>query len=60
MHFETYVDEADEHRWRLKAKNGQKIAVSGEGYKNYGDMVETINKIKAGVPYAKIQKADDA
>ena len=54
MIFETYKDEAGEHRWRLKAKNGQKIAVSGEGYKNRSDMVEMINKIKAGAPHAKI------
>jgi uncharacterized protein YegP (UPF0339 family) len=58
MYFETFVDESGKDRWRLKAKNGEIVADSGQGYVNYGDMVETINKIKAGAPHAKIQKAD--
>ncbi len=35
--FEVYPDAKGEHRWRLKADNGQKIADSGEGYKNKAD-----------------------
>lgn len=30
--FEVYVDEADEHRWRLVHDNGNVLADSGEGY----------------------------
>lgn len=59
MHFETYIDEAKEHRWRLKAKNGEKIGVSGEGYKNRSDMITIISKIKVGVAHAKIIAADE-
>lgn len=58
MLFETYKDEADEHRWRLKAKNGAVVATSGEGYKNRTDMVEMINKIKHAVMYAKITEVE--
>jgi len=57
MIFETYIDKASEHRWRLRATNGQVIAVSGEGYKNKTDMVEMINKIQDKSQYAKIVEA---
>lgn len=30
--FETFEDNADEHRWRLTSPNGQIVADSGEGY----------------------------
>jgi uncharacterized protein YegP (UPF0339 family) len=32
MKFELYKDKKGEFRWRLKAKNGEIIAVSSEGY----------------------------
>lgn len=30
--FEIYKDNAGEFRWRFKAKNGETIAISSEGY----------------------------
>jgi len=30
--FEVYLDQANEYRWRLKARNGEIVAVSGEGF----------------------------
>lgn len=30
--FVMYIDDAGEYRWRLRAPNGEIIAVSGEGY----------------------------
>lgn len=32
MRFELYQDAAKEWRWRLTARNGNKLADSGEGY----------------------------
>lgn len=52
MRFEVYRDERKEWRWRLIAVNGKKVAVSGEGYHNYGDMMDTIMLIRAGVGMA--------
>ncbi len=46
MRVHTYVDKAGEHRWRLVAANGNIIADSGEGYKNYSDMIEAIEAIE--------------
>ena len=35
---EVYKDRAGDWRWRAVAKNGNVLADSGEGYRNYGDM----------------------
>jgi len=34
---EFYRDDAGEWRWRIKARNGQTVADSGEGYANKDD-----------------------
>ena len=36
----------DEWYWRLRASNGQIIAVGGEGYKNEGDCLHGIELVK--------------
>jgi uncharacterized protein YegP (UPF0339 family) len=46
LKFETYRDKKDEHRWRLKATNGQVIATSGQGYKDKRDCKNAIDRIK--------------
>ena len=46
--FEVYEDNAKEHRWRLKSKNGQIIASSSGSYKTKADCdaaVETVKKV---------------
>jgi len=46
MKYEIYQDKRGEWRWRLKAANGNILAVSSEGYKNKMDCencVETVN-----------------
>jgi uncharacterized protein YegP (UPF0339 family) len=43
---ETYKDSAGEHRWRVRALNGQ-IVVPPEGYKNLADMMRTIVSLQA-------------
>ena len=44
--FEIYQDRSNEHRWRLKAANGQIIASSGQGYTDKRDCKNAIDRIK--------------
>jgi uncharacterized protein YegP (UPF0339 family) len=55
--FETYEDAKQEHRWRLKATNGQIIATSGQGYKDKRDCQNAIDVIKKGAEKAKVEEA---
>ena len=59
LKFETYQDEKEEHRWRLKATNGQIIATSGQGYKDKRDCENAIDVIKKGAEEAKIEEASE-
>lgn len=52
--FEMYVDNAGEFRFRLKAKNGQIIAVS-EGYKAKASCVNGVESVRKNVVDAKIE-----
>ena len=51
--FEVYTDKAGEFRFRLKATNGQIIAVS-EGYKAKASCVNGIESVKKNAVDAKI------
>ncbi len=53
--FEIYTDKAGEFRFRLKAKNGQIIAVS-EGYKAMKSCLNGIESVKKNSADAKIVK----
>ena len=53
--FEVYVDKAGEYRFRLKATNGQIIAI-GEGYKTKASCLNGIESIKKNAPDAEIIK----
>ena len=53
--FEVYKDKAGEFRFRLKASNGQIIAV-GEGYKALAGCLNGIESIKKNAPDAEIVK----
>ena len=53
--FEVYTDKAGEFRFRLKAKNGQIIAVS-EGYKSKKSCLNGIESVKKNAVDAKIEK----
>ena len=46
LKFETYQDQKEGYRWRLKATNGQIIATSGQGYKDKRDCKNAIDRIK--------------
>lgn len=51
--FELYTDKAGEYRFRLKAKNGEIIAVS-EGYKAKDSALNGIDSVKKNAPDAEI------
>lgn len=53
--FEIYTDKAGEYRFRLKAVNGQTIAVS-EGYKALAGCMNGIESVKKNAPDADIIK----
>ncbi|MBQ3230756.1 MAG: YegP family protein [Clostridia bacterium] len=53
--FEMYVDKAGEYRFRLKAKNGEVIAVS-EGYKAKDSCENGIESVKKNAPEAEIEE----
>ena len=55
--FEVYADKAGEFRFRLKATNGQIIAVS-ESYKKLASCLNGIESVKKNVVDAKIVKED--
>ena len=53
--FEVYTDKAGEFRFRLKATNGQIIAVS-EGYKAKDSCLNGVESVKRNAPDAEIEK----
>ena len=53
--FEVYTDKAGEFRFRLKATNGQIIAVS-EGYKAKASCVNGIESVKKNAPDAPVEE----
>ena len=50
--FEIYEDDAGEWRWRLRHRNGNIVADSGEGYGSRSDAVEAVTNVKAHAPNA--------
>lgn len=57
--FETYEDAKQQHRWRLKASNGQVIGTSGQGYKDKRDCENAIASIKKGAQTARVEEASE-
>ena len=53
--FEMYADKAGEYRFRLKARNGEIIAVS-EGYKAKASALNGIESVGKNAPEAPIEK----
>ena len=51
--FEVYLDKAGEYRFRLKATNGQVIAVS-EGYKAIASCLNGVESVKKNAPDAAV------
>ncbi len=58
MHFEMYRDHNKQHRWRLRAANGEIIAVSSESYREKRDCDHGIELVKssADAPVEMVDK----
>ena len=50
--FELYEDNAGEWRWRLRHRNGNIIADSGEGYSSRNAAEDAVNGVKRNAPTA--------
>ncbi|MCK4636314.1 MAG: YegP family protein [Methanomicrobia archaeon] len=55
--FEIYRDNKGEFRFRLKAPNGEVIAV-GEGYTTKAACMNGIESVKKNAPIAEIEEVD--
>ncbi len=55
--FEVYTDKAGQFRFRLKARNGEVIAVS-EGYTSKPGCLNGIESVKKNAPEAEVVKAE--
>jgi uncharacterized protein YegP (UPF0339 family) len=56
LKFELYVDEADEWRWRLRHRNGNIMADSGEGYVRKADAKSAIETLREHTADAEIEE----
>lgn len=56
--FEMYTDKAGEFRFRLKARNGEIIAVS-EGYKAKASCLNGIESVRKNAPDAAVEVLED-
>jgi uncharacterized protein len=52
--FELYQDTQQQYRWRLKAGNGEIIAVSGEGYTTKANAEAGITSVKTNAETAPV------
>jgi len=52
--FEVYADKSGEFRFRLKATNGEVIAVSDEGYKTVANCLNGVESVKKNAEDAAI------
>lgn len=55
--FEMYTDKAGEFRFRLKARNGEIIAIS-EGYKAKASCLNGIDSVRRNAPDAAVEKVE--
>lgn len=56
--FEIYTDKAGEFRYRLKATNGQIIAV-GEGYKGKNSVLNGVESVRKNAAEGKVVKEEE-
>ncbi|WP_276259155.1 HVO_2922 family protein [Haloglomus litoreum] len=58
--FELYRDRADEWRWRLRHRNGNAIADSGEGYTRRHDAQRGLQSVRRNALGAELRLIEDA
>ncbi len=54
--FELYEDAADEFRWRLRHRNGNVVADSGQGYSSRSATEDAVNGVKRNAPGARVSE----
>jgi hypothetical protein len=59
LKYEFFEDAKKEHRWHLKAANGQVVATASEGYKAKGDAEKAVAHIKAAAAKAEVVDAKE-
>lgn len=52
--FELYEDRAGEYRFRLKAGNGEVIALASEGYSSKASALKGIESVRKNAPDAPV------
>ncbi|MFA1610610.1 HVO_2922 family protein [Halobellus rubicundus] len=58
--FEIYEDRGGEYRWRLRHRNGNILADSGQGYAERRNAREGVESVKRNAPNAELESADEA
>lgn len=58
MKYEFYEDAKKEHRWHLKAANGQVVASSSEGYKAKADAEHAVALLTADAAKAEVVETE--
>ncbi len=53
--FEVFQDRADEWRWRLRHRNGNILADSGEGYSRRKDAINGLESVQRNAPGAEVE-----
>lgn len=53
--FQLYKDRKDEYRWRLRARNGEIIADSNEGYSSKANCKHGIDLVKQQAANAEVE-----
>ncbi|OYR58706.1 YegP family protein [Halorubrum halodurans] len=56
--FEIYEDAAGEWRWRLRHRNGNVVADSGQGYASRANAVEAVTGVKRNAPGADAETVE--
>ena len=56
--FEIYKDGKGDFRWRLVAKNGESVAVGGEGYASKTGAVNAAKKLKDWADTSEFNEVD--
>ncbi|WP_123619987.1 HVO_2922 family protein [Halorubrum sp. CSM-61] len=56
--FEIYEDAGGEWRWRLRHRNGNIVADSGEGYVSRSNAVEAVTSVKRNAPGAEAETVE--
>ena len=59
MTFEIYPDRSGEYRWRLRARNGELMAVSEEGFTRKSSCLNSVKRIQEEAAGAELEVLDD-